>query len=151
MTWPVLELLGNNAEFFLARHSPKVEILLLGVVLALGLPAFLAALGSLPGKGGNLVGLGLIAVLSTLLGFLYLRRLPVPWWTAAATAILVGSVATWAFLRFDPARQATRYLLPAPLLFRRSSSSPPLRVPFSSIGARGSAQQRKWGTRFPSS
>jgi hypothetical protein len=117
MTWPVLELLGNNAEFFLARHSPKVEILLLGVVLALGLPAFLAALGSLPGKGGNLVGLGLIAVLSTLLGFLYLRRLPVPWWTAAATAILVGSVATWAFLRFDPARQATRYLLPAPLLF----------------------------------
>ncbi len=117
LTWPVLGLLGNNAEFFLARRSPKGEILLLGVVMTLAIPALLATVGSLPGKAGAVIGFGMIALLSSLLAFLYLRRLPFPWWGAIGAALIVGSLATWAFHRFDPARQMARYLLPVPLVF----------------------------------
>lgn len=39
---PVLDLLSRNVEFFVNRQSPPVDIVLLGVVLALLLPAVLA-------------------------------------------------------------------------------------------------------------
>jgi hypothetical protein len=117
LTWPVLGLLGENAEFFLARRSPKGEILLLGVVLTLVVPALLAVLGSLPGKAGAVIGISIIALLSSLLAHLYLRRLPVPWWAALGLAMLIGGLLTWVFQRFALARQAARYLAPVPVLF----------------------------------
>jgi hypothetical protein len=116
VTWPVLDLLGENAEFFLARRSPKGEILLLGLALTLLVPVALALLGALPGRMGAVVGSGLIALLSVLLAFLYLRRLPLPPWATSAVALVVGCLVVWVFHRFDNVRQGARYLILAPVL-----------------------------------
>lgn len=116
ITWPVLDLLGSNAEFFVARRSPKWEMVALTVALAVGVPLVVALLGSLPGRIGSILGTGLIAFTSTSLALLYVRRIPIPWWVATLIACGLGVAAAWAFHRFDPARLFARYLLPAPLV-----------------------------------
>jgi hypothetical protein len=116
VTWPVLDLLGRNAEFFVARRSPKWEIVALSLALAVGVPLLVALVGSLPGRLGSMLGTGLIALTSASLTLLYLKRLPVSWWVATAIAGALGVAAAWAFHRFDPARLFARYLSPAPLV-----------------------------------
>lgn len=116
LTWPVLDLLGRNAEFFLARRSPKLEIVLLAVVSLIVVPALVGLIGSLPGKVMRWVGLGLIAALATSLANLYLSRLDIPWWVAIGGAVLVGVAFTWAFTRFSGVRQLGRYLSLAPVV-----------------------------------
>lgn len=116
VTWPVLDLLGRNAEFFVARRSPKWEIVVLASALAVGIPLMVALIGSLPGRFGRLLGTFLIALTSASLALLYVRRAPLPWWAATAIAAAIGMAAAWAFIRFDPARLFARYLSPAPLV-----------------------------------
>ena len=38
---PLLDLLGRNAEFFLARATPPVDIVLLALLLTFGIPVFI--------------------------------------------------------------------------------------------------------------
>jgi len=115
-TWPVLDLLGRNAEFFIARRSPQLEILGLGLILALGIPILVALLGSLPGRAGAVIGIMLMALMATSLALLYVRRAPIPWWAATIAAVAIGVAATWMFCRFSAARLFARYLAPAPIL-----------------------------------
>ena len=115
-TWPVLDLLGRNAEFFVARRSTKVEIAALVLALALGVPVVLGALASIGGRIGRWLGEGLLALTAASLAQLYIRRLPMPWWIATTIAVAVGIAAVWAFRKFDPARMFARYLIPAPLV-----------------------------------
>ncbi len=116
ISWPILEVLGNNAEFFIARGSTKAEIWLLVLILAIGLPLLLAAATLLPGRGGTISGYILIASLSLALGFLFFRRLPGPPWLSQALAV-VGAVASpFLWHRFAGLRSVYRLLIPAPLL-----------------------------------
>lgn len=116
VTWPVLELLGENAEFFLARRSPKAEIVVLAGIATLLIPVMFGLLGSLPGRVGRWLGTVLILLTASSVARLYLARLEVPAWLSVGAAIAVGLLTTWAFLRFAGVRQAARYLLAAPLL-----------------------------------
>lgn len=116
VTWPVLELLGENAEFFLARRSPKGEIVALALISTLVLPVVVGLLGVLPGRFGRWLAAGLIAVTAMSLARLYLARLPTPVWLTVTVAFGIGILATVAFFRFVRVRQATRYLLPAQLI-----------------------------------
>jgi hypothetical protein len=116
LTWPVIDLLGRNAEFFLARRSPKGEIVYLALIATLLIPIALALLGVLPGRGGSVIGLFLIGLLTTALGHLYVRQLPVPWWGAAVLAVILGLAGLWAFRRYRSVRTAGRYLMVAPLV-----------------------------------
>jgi len=116
VTWPVLDLLGQNAEFFLARRSAKTEIVVLAVVGTILVPGLLGLIGSLPGRLGRWLGVALLVVTSASLARLYLARLPVPVWLELAVATLAGVAAGWSFFRFVRIRQGARYLLPAPLL-----------------------------------
>ncbi len=116
-TWPVLDLLGRNAEFFVARRSTKWEIVAVGVALAIVLPVLAGGLAALPGRIGSILSLGLIGVMGASLAQLYLRRLPILWWVTTALAVLLGAAGAWAFRRFDPARLFARYLSPVPLVF----------------------------------
>ena len=52
VSWPVLELLGNNAEFFLARSATKWETVLTALVIGAVLPGLFGLSGLLPGKRG---------------------------------------------------------------------------------------------------
>jgi hypothetical protein len=116
LTWPVLELLGENAEFFLARRSPKLEIVALALVMALVVPMLIGLLGALPGRSGAWVSAGLIAASGASLGRLYLARLGMPVTLDVVLALAIGAGIAWAFFHYGPVRQAARYLLPAPLL-----------------------------------
>jgi hypothetical protein len=116
LTWPILDLLGRNAEFFLARRSPKTEIVALSVISVIVIPVIVGVAGSLPGRVGRWIGLVLIAVCSSSVAHLYLSRLDMPWWLSLGLAVGAGLTLTWAFTHFAPVRQAGRYLLAAPLV-----------------------------------
>jgi len=116
LTWPVLDLLGRNAEFFLARRSAKGEIVALAMIAIIAAPVMVGLLGSLPGRAGSWLGNSLIGLTATSLALLYVRRLPVAWWVATLAAVVAGAVVLWAFNRFALSRALGRYLLPAPLL-----------------------------------
>lgn len=116
LTWPVLDLLGRNAEFFLARRSPRVEIIALAVVALVVVPAIVGLIGSLPGRGGRWIGLGLIALTATSLADLYVSHLDMPWWVAATCGAILGLGFAWALARFAPVGQLGRYLTAAPVV-----------------------------------
>jgi hypothetical protein len=116
MTWPVLQLLADNAEFFLARDSSRAEIVLLGVTLLLLVPALVGLSGSLPGRAGEAVGMVLIALTGAALAHIYLTRLPIPWWLALGLAVVAGIAVAGAFLKFAAVRQMGKYLLGAPVV-----------------------------------
>ena len=116
VTWPVLDLLGQNAEFFLARRSAKTEIVVLAVVATVVVPGILGLMGSLPGRVGRSVGIALMVVTSASLARLYLARLEIPAWLEIGLAASAGVLVAWSFLRFVWIRQGGRYLLAAPLL-----------------------------------
>jgi len=116
LTWPILDLLGRNAEFFLARRSPKGEIVALALSALVVVPVLVGLLGSLPGRWGRWLGLGLIGLLGTSLAHLYLSRSLMPWWLSLILSVLLGVALAWGFTRLAPIRQAARYLLAAPVV-----------------------------------
>jgi hypothetical protein len=116
LAWPVLELLANNAEFFLARAAPRLDVAGVGVALAVILPLGLGLVGLLPGRIGMVATMGLVTILGASLAFLFLRRLGWPEWPTIALSVVAGGALAWAFRRFEGARMAFRYLSPVPLL-----------------------------------
>lgn len=117
LTWPVLELLAENAEFFLARKSQRLEILGLGLVLLVAAPLLLSLLGIIPGRIGSIVAAGAIAILGTGCAYYYLSKLPISWWLALLLGVGVGAAITYVFFRFSQARMVAKYLLWSPLVF----------------------------------
>lgn len=116
LTWPVLDLLGRNAEFFLARRSAKTEIVIMALTAILVIPVGIGILGSLPGRVGRAAGLTLIALTATSMALLYLARTAMPWWLSSVFAAGLGLGVTWAFSQMRSVRQATRYLVVAPVV-----------------------------------
>lgn len=117
LTWPVLDLLGENAEFFLAHDSSRFEILTLAVVLLLVIPAFLAALTLVPGRIGYGVAWTLVGLLAVATAHIYLKRLPIAWWVVLLVSLAVGAGTVWAISQFATARRFTGYLTISPLVF----------------------------------
>lgn len=117
LTWPVLELLGENAEFFLARRSSRWEILGLAIVLLAVVPILLALLGSIPGKVGGVIGAVMIALLAVATSHYLLSRIPVAWWVSLIAAVVVGAGFTLLLYRLPVTRWVVKYLLWSPLVF----------------------------------
>lgn len=117
VTWPILDLLGENAEFFLAHGSSRFEILTVGVVLLLVIPAAGAALTLVPGRVGIGLAWGLIGVLAVATAHIYLKRIPIAWWLVAGVSVVVGAGVVLAFSRSTQARRFARYLTLAPVVF----------------------------------
>ncbi|MDP3983991.1 MAG: sulfatase-like hydrolase/transferase, partial [Acidimicrobiia bacterium] len=116
MSWPVLEVLGNNVEFFIARGSTKPEIWLAIVVIAIALPLLLASIVFLPGRTGR-VGFEIVLSLAAVsLSFLFLRRLRIPIWLAQAVGLAIGVATPYLLRRFEGLRMLFRVLSPVPLL-----------------------------------
>jgi hypothetical protein len=116
LTWPVLQLLGENAEFFLARRSPKLEIVVLAVVATIVVPGLLGLAGSLPGRVGAWLGAALMVLTATSLARLFLGRLGMSAVVDVVVALAIGVAVTWSFYRFAGVRQTARFLLPAPVV-----------------------------------
>jgi hypothetical protein len=112
LSWPVLDVLGNNAEFFLARNLTRLNMVALVLTIAMVIPGVAGLIGLAP----RVASLAWLVLLGTFLAFLFLRRWQGPGLVAQGVALACGVGAAWAFVRFEPARAFSRYLIPTPLV-----------------------------------
>jgi Sulfatase len=120
---PLLDLLGRNAEFFLAHASSKLDIVLLGIVLALVIPLLLGFAIAGIFRIHRTTGLVVLAVVIAVLGGVFVIRLlgltpasSLPAWAELALAIVIGGLVAFAFFRFANARTFIRFTAIAPLV-----------------------------------
>jgi uncharacterized membrane protein YeaQ/YmgE (transglycosylase-associated protein family) len=115
---PLFDLLGKNGEFFAARGSTSLDLVLFAFLLVLVPPAaFLAVEAVTPDRMRGLLHLLLIAGLVGLLALQAIRARDAPGWLLAAIAGAIGLAAAGVYARVSAARLMLTVLGPAPLLF----------------------------------
>ena len=131
---PLLDLLGRNAEFFLARATPRGDIVLLGLVIGIVIPAFLGVLVVGIGRVHAGVGQALHIAVITVLGAIMILQIAahtpfarLPGWVEIALSAAGGLGISMAYYRSEPVRAVARFAGVAPLvvvsLFLFSSST----------------------------
>lgn len=120
---PLLDLLGRNPEFFIARRFPARDILALAAILLIApavtaLPAlFLRLAGAVPAAVAHLGALAFwsaVTAASVLVALGQSDRTPAVFFGAA---VLAGLAAAYLFVRYGPFRTAVTYLGLAPIVF----------------------------------
>ena len=133
---PILDLTGKFPQFFLARRSPRIDLVLLAFGLAIGIPAVVATVVWGVRSVSRRVGAGLhVIVVGGLTASLAMQLLErMPGLENAATPVLVGAAVVLAvvlvvlFYRSTGVRSAVRLaavsaiLLPALFLFSSPAS-----------------------------
>ena len=118
---PLLDLLGDAPEFFVARQNTTGDILVLAFALTLVPPAVLTALEAVAGRFSPQLRNGLhLALVGLLLAALALQILGSPGAGAAVTialAVVAGAVATVAYARTRLVPSMVTVLAPAPAVF----------------------------------
>ena len=120
---PLLDLLGRNAEFFLARATPPIDIVLLAFLLSIGIPVLLglavAGVRNLHEPTGTVLHW---IVLSILGGFLVLQIISLtpasgfPAWLEIALSFGVGVLLAFAFYRYESLRSVGRFAAVGPIV-----------------------------------
>lgn len=113
LAWPVLDILGRNAEFFIARGSTRTEVVAVLLLLALAVPALAALPAALSGRIGRPVAEGWVVLLGVALAYLILRRFRVP--LAEGFAVLLGGALLLGLHRFEGLRSMSRLLAWSPI------------------------------------
>ena len=121
---PLLDLVGRNPEFFLARAAPKIDIWLVVVVTLLVVPSLLAmvivlarAIHPIVGATAHLLvfgGLGAALVISLIQHSPAERLVDL---VEVAVAVLVGTAIWVAFVDFSWAKTLIRFASIAPVAF----------------------------------
>ncbi|MBI4772743.1 MAG: sulfatase-like hydrolase/transferase [Deltaproteobacteria bacterium] len=119
---PIFDLLGRQAEFFVARRSEPIDIMILAAVLSLAVPlvpvVIEIAVGLVNSKARKACHLFFVGVLVALIILPALKRANFfaigPLLTAAAVA---GLVFAFAYVRFRAARMFVSVLAPAVIIF----------------------------------
>lgn len=112
---PLLDLLGNNAEFFLSRRSPRLDVVVFALLVGLGIPLLFGALGWASGRLGRWPWMILIALLGAILARQILRPLGLPDGVRTSLAVIGGVGVGAAGSRWAGLRTTARYLSVAPL------------------------------------
>lgn len=121
---PLLDLLGRNPEFFLARAAPGIDIVLVAVLLLFVIPALLALL--VVGIRTLLPTVGLIAhgvlfiVIAAALVVSLLARTPagsLSGWAQIAVGLIIGAALWGAYVRFTFLRTTFRFAAFGPFVF----------------------------------
>ena len=119
---PLLDLLGDNPDFFVARGNTRGDIILLAVVLTLAPPLVMLALESLASLAGrslrnglHLAFVGLLAAAIALQALGELASGPAAVLIAAAIALGAGAAILYARTEWLPSLLTV--LSPAPVLF----------------------------------
>ncbi len=119
---PLLDLLGRNAEFFLARAAPPIDIAFLAVLVAVVLPLLIGLLvvaaGSLNTRAGRVAHFGVLALLGGILALQVMLRTPLerlPGWVEIGIAATIGTLIAIAFYRYATLRTVFRVGAFAPL------------------------------------
>ena len=120
---PLLDLLGRNAEFFLARSAPPLDIILLALSLTIILPLIVAFLVVGVRRAheptGRFVHGFVLASLTALLALQIIELTAlskVSPWIELALAVGAGAVLAVAFYRFDAMRSAAKFASIAPFV-----------------------------------
>lgn len=120
---PLLDLLGRNAEFFLARSSPPLDIIVLGVVVAIGIPTLIAvavmAVQEIHGPTGRRLLFIVLTLLAGQLGLQVIERTPLeslPGPIELAIGLVLGALLAIGILQLDVFRSAVRFVFVAPLV-----------------------------------
>ena len=113
LAWPVLDVLGRNAEFFVARGSTRTEMVAVLLLLALAVPALAALPAALSGRIGRPLAEGWVGLLGVALAYLILRRFRVP--LAEPFAVLLGGALLLGLHRFEGVRAMSRLLAWSPI------------------------------------
>lgn len=119
---PLYDLLARNPEFFVARHSDPVDLLLLVCVVSIGIPASLVGVSwgigcVIPAARRYVHSLFVVGgvALGTLPGLVKIEAIPAT--AIFACAILLGVAFAFSYLRLQPVRTFLSILSPAALLF----------------------------------
>lgn len=121
---PLLDLLGRNPEFFLARASPSIDIVLIALLLLFGIPGVLAlvVIGARAAHPtlGAIAHAALFSLMVASLAVSLFARTPadvIPGWLQVAIGVVLG-LALWAvYVRFAAARTVVRYATIGPIAF----------------------------------
>ena len=117
---PLFALLGDNAQFFVARGSPAGDILLFAVVWTVVPPLVLAfavwAAGRVRPAVGWWLHVGIVGALVALLVLAPAGEALSGSTAAVGVAAAVGAAAAWAYARAAPVRSVVAVLSPAPLI-----------------------------------
>lgn len=120
---PLLDLLGRNAEFFLARAAPPIDIILLGLLVAIVVPVTLGliivAVYKVHAPTGRIVHAAVITILGGLFVLEFLGWTPLgdlPGWIEIAVGLGAGALIAVAFYRFEALRSVTRFGSVVPLI-----------------------------------
>jgi hypothetical protein len=116
---PLLDLLGRNAEFFIARDATPGEILWFTILLVLVVPMVLAAIPILIGLISKAAGRWAYALAVGALGALFglqLGRRLGPAAVAFALAAIVGALVGLTLSRSDQVRRFLRYGVVLPVI-----------------------------------
>ena len=120
---PLLDLLGRNAEFFLARNAPTVDIVALGILLTVVIPLIVAgvvlAIRQIDRRTGTILHAAVLAVLGGVLTIQVIDRIPLgglPGWSQIILAGIAGAGLAVLYLRSDALRSVLRWGALVPLV-----------------------------------
>jgi hypothetical protein len=118
---PLLDLLGDTPEFFVARGNTSSDIVLLALVLLLVPPLLLVSLEALVGlvswRARQALHLALVGLLTAAFALQLIKDLSVPAGLLVALAVTAGALAALAYARTRAARSVLTVLAPVPLVF----------------------------------
>ncbi len=121
---PLLDLLGRNAEFFVARRSPPFDVIATALIVAVLVPLVLGllvgGLSRLHTTTGAVVHWIVLTVLGGVLAVQIFKHTPLAdlaGWIQVVLALGVGALLTLAFYRSSPLRGVLRFGAVTPLLF----------------------------------
>ena len=117
---PLLNLLGNNADFFTSRQLSSGKVLWFALVVGLLIPLVLYAIDTIAGlvsdTGGWIVHLVLVFALGLLFTAQIARKAIDPTVGAIVLAALLAGALALVYARSAPLRQIVSYFAPLPLL-----------------------------------
>lgn len=120
---PLLDLLGRNAEFFLARATPPIDIVVLALLLTIGIPVILglavAVVRNVHAPTGTALHWIVVSVLGGILALQVISFTPaagLPAWLEISLAGGIGVFLAFAFYRYEPLRSAGRFAAVAPIV-----------------------------------
>lgn len=120
---PILDLVGRNPEFFVARRFPSLDIVVLAVGLALVPAALAVPVLALRLVGPTVSAVAHVVVVGGLVTLLAAGAMNVVGlggihpWLFGLVASALGVAVAWLLVRFSPVRVGLRYLAAAPVIF----------------------------------
>jgi hypothetical protein len=120
---PLLDILGRNAEFFLARSAPPIDIVLVALLLTVAIPLVvglvIVAVRKVHQPTGRILHLLVLTAFGGLLALQIIELTPLaglPAWLEIVLALAIGALLAIGFYRYETVRSVGRFAAIAPVV-----------------------------------